>query len=172
VWSATLGYAAVDGEQEAVARAAAVRLHEAGAVAWRPRDLALLDPGPAWRALRAGREDAAARHARTVNGARLDALFRDADVLLTPTTPTPPHGHDGPGEAMTVDLTWAFNVSGHPAVSVPAGFAADGTPVGLQAVAAHGREAALLHLAGAAAQCAVSAPAAQDPSGGAGSAGR
>jgi len=68
-------------------------------------------------------------------------------VLLTPTTPLPPHGHDGPGEAMPVDLTWGFNISGHPAISIPAGRAADGTPVGLQAVARHGREDVLLRLA-------------------------
>ncbi|MEW2354343.1 amidase [Spirillospora sp. NPDC029432] len=152
-WSSSLGYAEPDAGVEAVARAAAGRLREAGAIAWGagragtgPR---LLDPGPAWHALRAGRDGAGCRRIRAHNGEALDALFGEVDVLLTPATPTPPHGHQGPGEAMTVDLTWAFNVSGHPAVSVPAGLGADGTPVGLQAVAAHGREAVLLRVAAA-----------------------
>ncbi|MFF5261502.1 amidase [Actinomadura viridis] len=166
-WSGTLGFAAVDAGQARIARAAARRLEEAGVIALRVHDLRLLDPGPAWRALRSGAgraaavgaadpeaadTEAAGREAarvRGVNDERLGALFGEVDVLLTPTTPTAPHGHRGPGGAMSVDLTWAFNVSGHPAVSVPAGLGPDGTPVGLQAVAAHGREAALLRVAAA-----------------------
>jgi Asp-tRNA(Asn)/Glu-tRNA(Gln) amidotransferase A subunit family amidase len=81
---------------------------------------------------------------RTENDLRLDALFAGADLLLTPTTPSPPHGHEGPGERYSTALTWAFNLSGHPAISVPAGFGADGCPVGLQLVAARGREELLL----------------------------
>jgi amidase len=67
-----------------------------------------------------------------------------ADLLLTPTTPHPPHGHDGPGERINVSFTRPFNLSGHPAISIPAGFDSDGLPVGLQAVARHGREADLV----------------------------
>ncbi|MFB4317191.1 amidase [Actinomadura sp. 21ATH] len=152
-WSSTLGYAEPDAGVEAVARAAAGRLRDAGAITWHGGRAAagprLLDPGPVWRALRAGRDDAGCRRIRARNDEALDALFGEVDVLLTPAVPVPPHGHGGPGEAMAVDLTWAFNVSGHPAVSVPAGLGADGTPVGLQAVAAHGREAVLLRVAAA-----------------------
>ena len=71
-------------------------------------------------------------------------VFETADLLLTPTTPGPPHGHDGPGARINTSLTWAFNLSGHPAISIPAGFDSCGLPVGLQAVARHGREADLL----------------------------
>ncbi|MET9230440.1 amidase family protein [Lentzea sp. NPDC003310] len=71
-------------------------------------------------------------------------MFETADLLLTPTTPGPPHGHDGPGERINTALTWAFNLSGHPAISIPAGFDSCGLPVGLQAVARHGREADLV----------------------------
>nr|WP_245848347.1 amidase family protein [Lentzea kentuckyensis] len=71
-------------------------------------------------------------------------MFETADLLLTPTAPGPPHGHDGPGARINTSLTWAFNLSGHPAISIPAGFDSAGLPVGLQAVARHGREADLV----------------------------
>ncbi|HUQ60790.1 MAG TPA: amidase family protein [Lentzea sp.] len=74
----------------------------------------------------------------------LDKLFETTDLLLTPTTPGPPHGHNGPGSRVNTALTWAFNLSGHPAISIPAGFDSEGLPVGLQAVARHGREADLV----------------------------
>jgi Asp-tRNA(Asn)/Glu-tRNA(Gln) amidotransferase A subunit family amidase len=85
-----------------------------------------------------------------VNDSRLDALFSEARLLLTPTAPTAPHGHDGPGERYSTALTWAFNLSGHPAISIPAGFGPDGCPVGLQLVAGHGEERLLLEVAGVA----------------------
>lgn len=67
-------------------------------------------------------------------------------MLLTPTTPNPPHGHEGPGDRYSTALTWAFNLSGHPAASIPAGFGPDGCPVGLQVVARHGEEEVLLRV--------------------------
>ncbi|GAA4135442.1 amidase [Actinomadura keratinilytica] len=148
-WSTPLGFAAVDPEQAAVARAAADRLNDAGAITWRPAPVRLLDPEPAWREMRERPSPSAAARLRSANDARLREVFDQADVLLTPTTPIPAHGHAGPGTAMSVSLTWGFNVTGHPAISIPAGLARDGTPVGLQAVAPHGREATLLRLAAA-----------------------
>ncbi|WP_328591777.1 amidase family protein [Candidatus Frankia alpina] len=76
-------------------------------------------------------------------------MLARADVLLTPTTPNRPHPYAGPGEVRSVSLTWAFNLSGYPAVSVPAGFTADGCPVGLQIVGRHGEEGRLLRLVAA-----------------------
>ncbi|MEV4773059.1 amidase [Micromonospora humida] len=154
VWSSTLGYADVDQHVTEPARAAADRLAASGLLQWVEHDLVLDDPAPAWRTLRTElpTDRADAETLRTHNDRRLAALFATADVLLTPTTPYAAHDHDGPGERMNVALTWAFNVSGHPAASVPAGFAPDGTPVGLQVVADHHREdllmcaAAALHL--------------------------
>jgi Asp-tRNA(Asn)/Glu-tRNA(Gln) amidotransferase A subunit family amidase len=147
-WSANLGYADVDSEQAEIARAAAGHLGAAGHVRWRQARADLLDPELAWSAIRGAGDDLAeAENVRQVNDARLRELFTDVDVLFTPTTPGPPHGHEGPGSTMSVSLTWAFNISGHPAISIPAGQAADGTPVGLQAVARHGQEGVLLRLA-------------------------
>ncbi|MFG2301691.1 amidase family protein [Actinacidiphila glaucinigra] len=44
-------------------------------------------------------------------------------------------------------FTAAFNVSGHPAVSLPLGQSREGLPVGVQLVAAQGREDLLLGVA-------------------------
>lgn len=84
---------------------------------------------------------------RGVNDARLAAVFAEADLLVTPTTPHPPHGPCGPGERYSTALTWAFNLGGHPAISVPARRWADGCPVGVQLVAAHGAEGLLVDVA-------------------------
>ncbi|MEV2217839.1 amidase [Streptomyces sp. NPDC050997] len=149
VWSPALGFADPDPDPDivAIAHAAAVRLADSGAVRLVPprTELRLEDPAPAWLALRtAGADLAVAHRVRAANDRSLDAFFADAELLLTPTTPIPPHGHEGPGERFSTALTWAFNLSGHPAVSVPAGFGADGCPVGLQLVAPRGREDLLL----------------------------
>lgn len=44
-------------------------------------------------------------------------------------------------------FTWQFNITGHPAISLPLGLTETGLPVGVQLVADHGREALLLRLA-------------------------
>ncbi|MCN9241325.1 amidase [Streptomyces sp. RY43-2] len=151
VWSPDLGFAAPDPEPVALAHAAAHRLADSGALRLVRPDtpLRLDDPAPAWLALRSspGTDHNAAQRIRAVNDRRLADLFHGADLLLTPTTPNPPHGHDGPGERYSTSLTWAFNLSGHPAISIPAGIGADGCPLGLQIVAAHGREDLLISLA-------------------------
>ncbi|MER6293827.1 amidase [Streptomyces althioticus] len=150
VWSPGLGFASPDPEPIALARETAGRLVSAGMVrlarpAVRP---SLLDPGPAWLTLRTPGADAADAHrVRAANDARLRDLFSRADLLLTPTAPTAPHGHDGPGDTYSTSLTWAFNLSGHPALSVPAGLGADGCPAGLHLVAPHDREDLLLTVA-------------------------
>ncbi|MFE9443259.1 amidase [Streptomyces sp. NPDC006602] len=151
VWSADLGFAPGPDPDVAeiaeIAHAAALRLAEVGALRLiRPSvPLRLEDPAPAWLALRSPGADLASAHrTRAANDSRLAALFTDAELLLTPTTPNPPHGHEGPGDRYSTALTWAFNLSGHPAVSIPAGFGRDGCPVGLQIVAPHGREDLLL----------------------------
>ncbi|MGA5201332.1 amidase [Streptomyces variegatus] len=150
VWSPDLGFAGPDPEPVALARAAVERLAAAGVVRLvRPRrPLRLTDPGPAWLALRTpGADLAGAERVRAANDRRLSGLFADAPLLLTPTAPTAPHGHEGPGARYSTSLTWAFNLSGHPALSLPAGFGGDGCPAGLQLVAPPGREALLLAVA-------------------------
>ena len=43
--------------------------------------------------------------------------------------------------------TAMFNLTRHPAISIPAGLTRDGLPFGLQVAAAHGRDALLLRVA-------------------------
>jgi len=166
VWSPDLGYAAheLDPEVVAVAHAAAQRLADRSGLRWTDTTVELLDPATAWSALRdpaaTGADRRAAAAVRAHNNDRLAALFSRAGMLLTPTTPAGPHGHAGPGPQMSVALTWTFNLSGHPALSIPAGATADGVPVGLQVIARPGADRALLDLA---ATCPPAAPAPARP---------
>lgn len=72
----------------------------------------------------------------------LSLLFRDHDLLLTPTVPIPPFraGQDVPDGFHSTDwIDWAayaypFNLSQQPALSFPFGRTASGLPIGLQLV--------------------------------------
>ncbi|WP_241695194.1 amidase family protein [Streptomyces sp. C] len=106
--------------------------------------VALHDPASEGTALRAGAPGPDAERLVAANNEHLRAVFDEFDLIATPTTPHPPHGHDGPGTRMSVALTWAFNISGHPALTLPAGISPAGEPVGLQLVARHGADTLLL----------------------------
>ncbi|WP_405938839.1 amidase family protein [Streptomyces sp. NBC_00726] len=160
-YSPDLGFAETEPEVAAVVRGAVRQLEAAGAVRLVGGGCDLLDPAAAWFAVRGGgvrASEAAVRdgnvrppeaEVRAENDRRLDAFFARTPLLLTPVTPNRPHGHEGPGDTFSTALTWAFNLGGQPAASVPAGFTGDGCPVGLQLVAARGRDAELLGAAGA-----------------------
>lgn len=154
-YSPDLGFARTDPVVEVVVRAAVGRLAAAGVVRLDGApgsSLSLLDPREAWLAVRGGDPSGGAgAGAREENERRLDAYFARTPLLLTPVTPNRPHGHEGPGpDVYSTALTWAFNLSGHPAASLPAGFTPDGCPVGLQLVAGRGADVSLLEIAGAA----------------------
>ncbi len=75
-------------------------------------------------------------------GRRFDTLLAEVDVVLTATTlaPAPPVAAFRGGRAVwTAMRTLPFNASGHPAMSIPAGFEG-GLPVGLQLIGAMGAE--------------------------------
>jgi amidase len=98
-----------------------------------------------------------ARQAEAEQARRLGALFADVDVLLTPSNVDGPYpagylGRMGMAGWMVraaerLPFMPAWNVTGQPACSVPAGFDDDGLPVGVQLVAARGADATLLALA-------------------------
>jgi amidase len=86
---------------------------------------------------------------------RTALLLQDHDVLALPATPIVSVGADvaWPREIAGAELDRYFQwqrlacrvtVTAHPALSVPAGFSADGLPVGLQLVGRHRGELALL----------------------------
>jgi aspartyl-tRNA(Asn)/glutamyl-tRNA(Gln) amidotransferase subunit A len=83
----------------------------------------------------------------------VQALFEKFDVIATPTMTAPPKPLDAGGSIATeMYAEWAaplypFNLTGHPALSVPAGFSAGGLPVGLQLVGPWLAEERLLRLA-------------------------
>jgi aspartyl-tRNA(Asn)/glutamyl-tRNA(Gln) amidotransferase subunit A len=86
-------------------------------------------------------------------------FMRRYDLLLTPTLGVPafPLGIQGPDviDGRTVSpyhwlaFTFQMNMTGQPAASVPAGFTADGLPVGLQIVGRHLDDPAVLRAAAA-----------------------
>jgi aspartyl-tRNA(Asn)/glutamyl-tRNA(Gln) amidotransferase subunit A len=89
----------------------------------------------------------------------MDRVLGEVDVLIAPTLPVaaPPVGArdvdiDGrphPMRAALIRYTRPFNVSGHPAASVPCGFTADGLPIGMQVIGRSFDEATVLRVADA-----------------------
>jgi amidase len=88
-----------------------------------------------------------------------DAGSAGHDVLVCPTVPEPPPvlgsydgGPDNPlhglfRSAEVVPFTAPFNTTGQPAISLPLGRTSTGLPIGVQLVAAGGREDVLIRLA-------------------------
>jgi Asp-tRNA(Asn)/Glu-tRNA(Gln) amidotransferase A subunit family amidase len=158
-FSADLGYAQPDAAVAGLVAGRLQALAVAGLIRLREVTVRLADPAAGWLPLTAldrGQvaDLAQVTHAHEVrrhNDGKLAALFGDVDVLVTPTTPQTafPLG-DYEANLPAGDLCWAFNLSGHPAVTVPAGLI-DGLPVGLQAVAAPHRDDLAVELAGLAA---------------------
>jgi amidase len=102
------------------------------------------------RALRAReKEPAVAR--------RVGAIFEHNDVVLTPASPRPPHAADryhGKGVLASVNgatpvaaFTTVWNVTGQPAMSIPAPSLHEGVPIGVQLVGRPSDEATLIALA-------------------------
>jgi aspartyl-tRNA(Asn)/glutamyl-tRNA(Gln) amidotransferase subunit A len=78
-----------------------------------------------------------AQRLRRILTRKVDALFESCDVLLTAIVPGPApvleETDDGPWRRQQ-PLASVFNVTGHPAMAQPCGFAADGLPLSLQFV--------------------------------------
>ena len=99
---------------------------------------------------------------RTAMYRRVNALLRRFDVLLSPTLSRPALAvdHDafqpiticgeeaGSIRGAWYPYLWPFNLSGHPALSLPCGVAADGLPIGLQIVGPWYGDRRVLALAG------------------------
>jgi aspartyl-tRNA(Asn)/glutamyl-tRNA(Gln) amidotransferase subunit A len=99
-------------------------------------------------------------HARQAMRAFAQEMHRQlgrVDVLMTPTLPSPARriaevdtpilykgGAEPAGDALR--YTFPFDLTGQPALTVPCGLTVDGLPVGLQIVAPHLHETALLRI--------------------------
>lgn len=75
----------------------------------------------------------------------MNEVFRDVDLIVTPTMPTTAFAAEGPMPeeiaGTPIDnpfdancFTFPFNITGHPAISLPAGIDGLGLPVGIQIV--------------------------------------
>jgi aspartyl-tRNA(Asn)/glutamyl-tRNA(Gln) amidotransferase subunit A len=111
------------------------------------------------RRLEVGRYVLAQDYVRAMEGretlrGEVDTALADCDALILPTLPivAPPIGaetvtvnaKDEPVRALMLRLTQLFNVTGHPAVSIPCGVTSQGLPAGLQVVGRRGQTEALL----------------------------
>ncbi|MEU1890232.1 amidase [Streptomyces pristinaespiralis] len=104
-----------------------------------------------------GRVVRTARAREAAQQGRIGAFFDRYDVLLTPSTATPPPpvgAFDGKsagatdiGIAAACPYAWPWNVLGWPGVAVPAGLTRDGLPVGAQLLGPEGGEERLISLA-------------------------
>lgn len=97
----------------------------------------------------------AAEHALQASRRDIQSVFKEVDLLVTPTTPLPapmiPALEEEPDRLRPAEIqllrnTRPFNVWGLPAISVPCGFT-HGLPIGLQIAGAPWREDLVLRLA-------------------------
>ena len=98
----------------------------------------------------------AAEAQAAADGERLNRIFDESDVVLTPMFTRRPlrvREYDGASGARTLagnvrfaPYAGAFNHTGQPAVALPAGFAGDGFPLGVQLVGPADSEPLLLSL--------------------------
>jgi aspartyl-tRNA(Asn)/glutamyl-tRNA(Gln) amidotransferase subunit A len=102
-------------------------------------------------------------HAASVDRFRVELnetmadIFEQVDIVLCATSPQEPFAAEGPmpsrvdgvkvGRNNNGALTIPANISGYPAISIPAGLTSNGLPVGLQAYARRHEDALLLDLA-------------------------
>ncbi len=90
-----------------------------------------------------------AQRLRRILTAKIDALFETCDVLLTAVIPGP-----APVLEETDQRPWrepqpissVFNVTGHPCIALPCGFAANGLPLSVQFVGRAFDEAMVLRV--------------------------
>ncbi|EJT01353.1 amidase family protein [Rhizobium sp. CCGE 510] len=96
---------------------------------------------------------AQAQEARTALFRRVQHAFRHVDVIAMPSLTRSPgpadarcpvHGEDYAAWAAAL---YPFNLTGHPAISVPCGFTSEGIPVGIQFVARWHEEERLFDVA-------------------------
>lgn len=141
----------------------ALEVDRLGEMAGRAVTEADVEPGT-WAVADAGRAVTGTQYVAAIEHfhaltRRLATFWETHDLLVTPTLPELPPGLgefattvDNPlvglfRAAPLVSFVAPFNVTGQPAVSLPLHWSAEGLPVGVQLVAAYGREDLLLAVA-------------------------
>ncbi|MEW1689313.1 amidase family protein [Streptomyces sp. NPDC091265] len=113
----------------------------------------------AWGRTRTADDMARAARTREALTSAYDLLLARHDALITPTVPVLPFAADLPAPPAYLARgarswlewtphTYTFNLTGHPAVTVPAGVTRDGLPVGIQIVTARFADTLAAHVAG------------------------
>ena len=100
-------------------------------------------------AFHSGADVALALQLRTRFAAEASAALGEVDAIVTPTLPFTAVTRDAWVDAPP-DTSWGtrqWNLTGHPALTVPCGFDAEGRPIGLQVVARHFDEATMFAVA-------------------------
>ncbi len=77
----------------------------------------------------------------------VEQIIKECGFVILPTVPNPPFPHAEPEPAAQADFTCLANIAGLPAINFPAGWTADGLPIGAQIIAPAGAEAGLFRLA-------------------------
>ncbi len=90
-----------------------------------------------------------AQQVRTLIKADFENAFKDVDLIVTPTSPTPAfklgEKTADPLQMYLADIfTISVNLAGVPGISIPCGFTSDNLPIGLQLIGKHFGEETLL----------------------------
>ncbi|MDA8083550.1 MAG: Asp-tRNA(Asn)/Glu-tRNA(Gln) amidotransferase subunit GatA [Nitrospiraceae bacterium] len=90
-----------------------------------------------------------AQQVRTLIKNDFEAAFKEVDLIVTPTTPTPAfkmgEKTDDPLQMYLADIfTISVNLAGVPGISIPCGFTSQNLPVGLQIIGRHFDEETVL----------------------------
>lgn len=92
-----------------------------------------------------------AREVGRLVGSDVDAALRETDALAMPTSPVvtaeAARRPDAHRRGINASFTAPFNLTGHPAFSVPCGISAVGLPMGFQIVGRRYEESTLFHIA-------------------------
>jgi|GEM_PF-31278 len=91
-----------------------------------------------------------AMHGRDLFNSSMDEVMNQVDVLILPTAPKPASvgASENPPGWLSPSFRHPFNVTGQPAVTVPAGLSGAGLPIGIQFVGSLSGDSELLSIVG------------------------